>query len=241
MDKRNLDQGELARIRRWCGKRSLANLSPEQLLDRLIDRAIEAGLPWVSWGKMRFDQWDGGRLGKGLAEALDSAMKMAKGEADFTILTLAGPPGVGKTHLAIAIAWERLIDGADIYYRQAGELLDELRHCFALTLQQARELREETFDEKMWNFKFCDLLIIDDLGIEKRTDWAAEKLDMLIDYRWMYDSALVVTTNAKSEDLPPRIADRLADVHSSRVIQISASSYRRGSNARDDGLEYASC
>lgn len=70
------------------------------------------------------------------------------------------------------------------------------------------------------------VLIIDDLGLEKATDWAAEKLDLIIDHRWLNNMALVVTTNALGKDLSPRIADRLRDTKRGRVVQIAAESYR---------------
>ncbi|MBA7686736.1 hypothetical protein ES703_95191 [subsurface metagenome] len=116
----------------------------------------------------------------------------------------------------------------EVLYRQAEALLDEMRRTFDLTPGQARDSNLPTFDMVLANFKRCHLLIIDDLGVEKPTEWAQARLDSIIDHRWLNGVPTVVTTNLKSEDLPPRIVDRLEDRRCSRVVQISATSYRKG-------------
>lgn len=71
------------------------------------------------------------------------------------------------------------------------------------------------------------MLVLDDLGTEQAKDWAGEKLDRIVDWRYSNRLPLVVTTNAKSEDLATRVASRLADKSCSAVIQIDASDYRK--------------
>lgn len=131
---------------------------------------------------------------------------------------------VHNTHLALSIAWMCLADGYFVQFRQSATLLDELRRCYPDGNFEG-DVRW-TFDEKMNLFKECKVLIIDDLGLEKATDWAMEKLDSIIDHRWLYGLPLVITTNAIGEDLSPRIADRLRDKRVGKVVQIVADSYR---------------
>ena len=175
------------------------------------------GLPEDSYYEMTFYTW---RDQPGLDEALRAARDFIKGK--YQILTLAGPPGVGKTHLACAIAWAwmeeygvRVTGG--VKFSSADRILDNLRDAYE---------GYQGFRSAMSRYERCELLIIDDLGVEKGTSWAQSKLDSLIDYRYANKLPLVVTTNGKGEDLPPRIADRLRDVRKSKVIQISAESYR---------------
>lgn len=58
-----------------------------------------------------------------------------------------------------------------------------------------------------------DLLVIDDLGSMKVTDWASAHLHGLIDHRWSRKLPMIVTTNVPDigELVGERIASRLAD------------------------------
>ncbi len=179
-----------------------------------------AGLPPASRETKRFHTW----LDRGI-ESLAFAHFVAKtfargsgGPHGGHILVLAGPTGVGKTHLALACGWEWFDDGMSVYFARVDDLLDELR----------RGLGDETYHQKLEYFKTCDLLVLDDLGAEHSRDWAEEKLDRIIDWRYVNREAMVVTTNARREDLAPRIASRLADHRASLVVQLDASDYRSG-------------
>jgi DNA replication protein DnaC len=178
---------------------------------------------------LRLDTWRK-RGNASLDAAFQLAKEMASGKAGFGILTLAGPTGVGKTHLAIGIGWDWIEKGKWVKFYQVGEMLDELRATFDKTerwLRWDEPFKDLTFDELFSQLKDCDLLVLDDLGAEYETKWATEKLDSLINYRYLNRKVMVVTTNAKREDLPARIADRLSDTRKARIVQMSASSYRR--------------
>lgn len=207
---------------------AVLTLPPSEKQKEIEDRAKYWGIPIATFNDMNFDAWDAKREGKGLEEATEYAVAMAQGKTEFNILTLAGPRGVGKTHLALAVAWDSLMNGFLVYYRQAAVLLDELRYCFSRTPLQIAESHDQSYEQKMDMFMSKGLLIIDDLGAEKPTEWAAEKMDLIIDYRWLNRLPLMVTTNALSEDLPPRIADRISDVHRAKVVTMIAKSYRLG-------------
>lgn len=178
---------------------------------------LRAGLPPLSQEAMRFHTWKD-RGNYGLACALYAAKDMARGNLSRgNFLVLAGPTGVGKTHLALACAWEWFDDGFPVVFSRVDDLLDDLR----------RGYDDNSYHQKLEYIRRCSLLVLDDLGAEHAKEWAGEKIDRIVDWRYVNRMALVVTTNAKSEDLAPRVASRLADRECSVVVQIDAGDYRR--------------
>lgn len=178
---------------------------------------LAAGLPPLSQEAMRFHTWKD-RGNYGLACARYAAKDMARGNLSRgNFLVLAGPTGVGKTHLALAIAWEWFDDDFTVVFSRVDDLLDDLR----------RGYDDGSYHQKLERIRRCSLLVLDDLGAEHAKEWAGEKIDRIVDWRYVSRIPLVVTTNAKREDLAPRVASRLADRECSVVVQIDAGDYRR--------------
>lgn len=178
---------------------------------------LQSGLPPLSKGTMRFHSWKE-RDNISLSHACCTAKNMARGNLSWgNFLVLAGATGVGKTHLALACAWEWFDDGFSIIFARVDDLLDQLR----------RGYEDGTYYQRLDELRRCSLLVLDDLGTEHTTDWAGEKIDRIVDWRYVNRVPLVVTTNARSEDLAPRVASRLADCSCSVVVAIDADDYRR--------------
>ena len=124
-------------------------------------------------------------------------------------ITFGGDRGRGKTHLALGIGWHWLDNNMGVVrYWTIEELLDAMRREYAEPPQNdyGFALRSE--------FEHCqkaDLLILDDLGAEKATEWAIAKLDELVDFRYINELATVFTTNLLFSQLPERVASRLQE------------------------------
>ena len=162
---------------------------------------------------------------EGSGDAIDGALTFARGELAEKWLLLVGPVGVGKTHLAAAILNWRLehVDDPDLgigKYANVPGMLADLRDGF----------RDDSTEERFRRYEDVGLLVLDDLGAHKGSDWAWEQIYRLLDSRLMEQRETVVTTNLAPEQLPPRIADRLLAVHTGlvRIVRIGGPSWRSG-------------
>jgi DNA replication protein DnaC len=178
-----------------------------------------SGLPLFTAQKMRFGNFI--KRNKCLTDALAVAKLFVTPEREHNFLTFSSQvKGLGKTHLAIAIGWDWLErTRKPIRYSQAGELMDELRSG----LHAENPYQKAEFDAIMNRLKSVSLLIIDDLGAEYSTEWVKEKLDIIVNFRYLNRLPLVVTTNLPAVQLESRISSRLME---GVVMPLVATDYR---------------
>lgn len=154
----------------------------------------------------------------GVRPAFDACQQFAA--APTGTLYLSGTYGCGKTHLAIAIALACLDRGVPVLFQTAPDFLRALRATFGT---EAAGQYEAVFALAA----NIEVLVIDDLGAQKNSDWAAEQLFQLINHRYLRRLPTVITSNltaAQIEQQSPRLASRLAD---SRVVEVTGADYRR--------------
>ena len=149
--------------------------------------------------------------------AFEQAKEYIKTRGELPFLTFTGLPGVGKSHLVVAIGREFCRMGYFVLYREERNVLRDFRNAI-----------QENGVDPTRDYERCDLLVLDDLGTEPGTDWAKAKLDAVIDYRYQGRLPTVIATNAVGDELSDRLASRLRDVSIGKVITIAADDYRLG-------------
>jgi len=77
----------------------------------------------------------------------------------------------------------------------------------------------------MLNWCWHDVLILDDLGAEYLTAWAAEQLFVLLNARYLSDRATILTSNDRLEALPARLQSRTRE--QAQIIWMPISDYRQ--------------
>ena len=135
---------------------------------------------------------------------------------------LLGPPGVGKTHLAIGLGISAIEKGYTVLYRSVFDLAEDLSEAYALGTR--KELIERLVKP--------DLLIIDEFGMRQLPASSAEDL-LEVFHRRSHRGSNVIATNRPIEDwgkilndhaAASAILDRLLEkVH---LIKITGRSYR---------------
>jgi len=159
--------------------------------------------------------------GDGSAKAYQAAIDYAAGKSDHHFITFVAEPGRGKTHLALGIGWHWLDnDMGLIRYYQVESLLDDMRAGYNVKDDQI----QDNFDQLLRHLKTMPLLILDDLGVELSTPWAAAKLDEIIDYRYINENQTVFTTNLEAEKLSGRLGSRISE---GNVYTIDGPDYRK--------------
>lgn len=153
-----------------------------------------------------------------LKKALNIARGIAQKTNELAWVTFGGGNGTGKTHLAIAICKEWIKRGVTAKYAFTPLLLDELREGFS-------KKGDDSYSEKFKTLCEVSLLVLDDLGAESSTAWVQEKLETLVDYRYMNNLSLIVTTNKAMDELTPRLASRLIRHPKATPFYIDAKEY----------------
>ncbi len=125
-------------------------------------------------------------------------------------LWFEGDVGTGKTTVAMLVSKKAIEAGHSAAIYSLPALLARIRRTYD---GDSSGLSYLQFFERLTS---VDLLQIDDLGAEKRSDWVLEQLYAIVDERYATNRALIVTTNltvpALEEQIGPRTVSRLAEM-----------------------------
>lgn len=204
-----------AQLRPWQGRarKALEGTTPADAA-ALIDaadhaemdaiRARQAANRNLSYLKRRPSRYAGASYGTLRPEQNPNGMISRWLDSGPRALLIAGPSRTGKTTAAYAIANDAHEHGTWVIARTAAGL--------------SAALKPDSDDPMAFNYATtCPLLIIDDLGRERVTDWWLEQLHRVVDERCSNELRLVVTANTSAvsadayEDLVSRYGDPIVE------------------------------
>lgn len=111
-------------------------------------------------------------------------------------LFFVGPPGIGKSHLAVAVLKAVIRScGARALFYDVRELLRLIRSTYDPVARTAEvEVLQPVID--------ADLLVLDDLGAEKTSEWVEETLNLIVNNRYCEKRPTVFTSNYEEKEDP---------------------------------------
>lgn len=144
-------------------------------------------------------------------------------------LLLMGTVGVGKTHLAVSILKGLTERGFNCLFYEFGTLLKEILDSYNSNTKSS----ELTVLNPVFT---ADVLVLDELGASKPTDWVRDTMYHIINTRYNDSKLTIFTTNhpdarqnEKEETLEDRIGVRLRSrlFEMCRTVEINGADYRR--------------
>ncbi len=137
-------------------------------------------------------------------ENIDGNLERGRG------IWLMGDTGTGKTSLAMLVSKEALKRDRTVAIYSLPKLFARIRATYDAGPEAA------SYTDFFESLCAVDLLHLEDLGTEKRTEWVLEQLYALINERYEREKSIMVTTNFDQGELEEQLGDRIL----SRLVEI---------------------
>jgi DNA replication protein DnaC len=205
--------------------------APHQILDKLLAFEIERREERRLAGALRLSGLPSGQTLQSFDFTFQPSVKRSQIETlatcqfirDCATVLLQGPPGVGKTHLAVSLGMKAIENRFSVSFYRLSDLLWIMKKDRAIPPQSLRRKK----------YMKVSLLIIDEVGFEPMSREEASLFFRLISHRYLR-GATIITTNKSIKDWPEIMADdevmttAILDrlLHKSHVLNVKGRSYR---------------
>lgn len=143
-------------------------------------------------------------------------------------LLLHGSVGTGKTFASACISNYLMENGKTVLVMNLGLYLIKLKKEW-----------DEAESNVLEYVKHCDLLVIDDFGVEKVTEFVLDKAFALIDTRYRAEKPLIITTNLSLKEITDKFGSRISDRLQEMCYPLRVEGQsKRLNRKRDEFLEF---
>lgn len=175
----------------------------------------------------------------------DKVKKIKEAVLQKQSIFISGLCGTGKTHLAIASMYFWFVEKIHIGKRHREEWCDNVdcisypseKPDFLPSVEFFLELKNSFKDDRMSEENIInfygskELLVIDDVGAEKVSDWSRQMFYTLIDRRYREMSQTIITSNLDLDKLAEIIDERISSriIEMGKVIKLGGKDWRLNS------------
>jgi len=189
-------------------------------------------------------------------KGLEACRKLVRGETGGVVLR--GPVGVGKTHLLVGLVkafesermpaqldeevielprFRELVEAGEVDETMSPVTLDPSERIhephieYWPMLDLASELRSEVMQGDLFlsqRCRLCDLLVLDDLGREKLTDFILQEFQRIVDWRYREELPIAIATNLKPREFVNRYGENTYSrwQQSCEIVEITGPDHR---------------
>lgn len=159
-----------------------------------INRLLESsGVPRI-YEKISFDEYKETRDNR---KAIEAAHWIINDDTDASVY-LYGSKGTGKTMLSCVITNEIARRGKAVVFSSVPDLMADIRASF----------KSGNTEDVINSIKNAPILILDDLGAERATEWVGEQIFAIINARYASRKKTVITSNFSPDELASHFADK---------------------------------